>query len=77
MQSHLAQVERHGPSLCHAHHEQTRNVDAGVAKLADAQDLGSCPERGVGSSPSARTKTQSRLAHMGSARLSMCQHVQQ
>ncbi len=31
---------------------------AGVAKLADAQDLGSCPERGVGSSPSARTITQ-------------------
>ena len=26
-----------------------------MAKLADAQDLGSCPERGVGSSPSART----------------------
>jgi len=27
---------------------------AGVAKLADAPDLGSGPERGVGSSPSAR-----------------------
>ena len=28
-----------------------------MAKLADAQDLGSCPERGVGSSPSARTRS--------------------
>ncbi len=30
-------------------------VAAGVAKLADAQDLGSCSARSVGSSPSART----------------------
>lgn len=28
---------------------------ARVAELADAQDLGSCPERGEGSSPSSRT----------------------
>ena len=27
---------------------------AAVAELADAQDLGSCPERGGGSSPSRR-----------------------
>ena len=28
-----------------------------VVKLVDAQDLGSCPERGVGSTPTVRTKT--------------------
>jgi hypothetical protein len=28
-----------------------------VAELADAQDLGSCPERGAGSTPAVRTRS--------------------
>lgn len=28
---------------------------AGMAELADAQDLGSCPARGMGSNPTIRT----------------------
>lgn len=36
--------------------EVARNqLNPGVAKLADVQDLGSCAERRVGSSPSTRT----------------------
>ena len=30
-------------------------ISAGMAELADAQDLGSCAERRVGSSPTTRT----------------------
>jgi hypothetical protein len=29
-------------------------IDANVAELADAQDLGSCPVRGAGSTPAVR-----------------------
>ena len=35
-----------------------------MAELADAQDLGSCPLRGVGSSPTSPTKC-GQLAHRG------------
>ncbi len=34
---------------------QTLTICAGVVKLADTQDLGSCDESRGGSSPSART----------------------
>ena len=34
--------------------ERYKNRDAGVVKLADTQDLGSCAERCAGSSPVTR-----------------------
>ena len=34
---------------------------ANVAKLADAQDLGSCPARGAGSTPAVRTRSDSTI----------------
>ncbi|GEM_PF-4827195 len=42
-------------------HEGAQNNRADVVELADTQDLGSCPARGEGSSPSVRIEHISRL----------------
>ena len=42
---------------CRGQAEGYISTHANVAKLADAQDLGSCPARGAGSTPAVRTRS--------------------